>query len=242
MSVERHIYANASEAAEHCGDHILNLLRTRLAGQARAALAISGGNSPRPMFEHMAKARFDWTSVHVFWVDERGVPPNDAQSNYRMAQETLLGAANIPSSNVHRIQAELAPEDAAHRYDEELRVFFSLSPGEMPRFDVVHRGIGPDAHTASLFPGEPLIDDRQNLVAAVYVEKFKQWRITMLPGVLLAARDTVMLVTGADKPEAVQHIFNGPPDAKKYPAQAVARHFDETWFFDADAARLIDNR
>lgn len=242
MSVERRIYPNTRDAAEHCGDHIVNLLRMRLGGQPRAALAISGGSSPRPMFEHMARAGLDWKSVHVFWVDERGVPPNDPQSNYRMAEETLLGPANIPSSNVHRIYAELTPEEAALRYDQELQAFFGLSPGEMPRFDVVHRGIGPDAHTASLFPGEPLIEDRQNLAAAVYVEKFRQWRVTMLPGVLLAARNTVMLVTGADKAEAVQHIFNGPSDAKKYPAQAVAGQTDETWFFDADAARLIDNR
>ena len=111
----------------------------------------------------------------------------------------------------------------------------------MPEFDVIHRGIGPDAHTASLFPGEPLIDDRRGLVAAVWVEKMKQWRITMLPGVLLAARHTAMLVCGADKAEPLRHIFDGPIDSKQYPAQLFAREGRGTvWFLDAAAARLIE--
>ena len=241
MSFRRYIYPDAQQAAEHCGDAILELLEETLSGESVATLAISGGSSPRPMFEHMAKVRFDWSRVHIFWVDERAVPPTDPQSNYRLAEETLIRPARIPARNVHRIQAELQPDEAASRYKDELIEFFNLAPGEMPHFDVIHRGIGPDAHTASLFPGEPLIDDRENLVAAVYVEKLAQWRITMLPGVLLAARHTKMLVCGADKAEAVKIIFEGPFDSKKYPAQALAHQGrSSVWFLDADAARLIE--
>jgi len=241
MSFHRYVYPTAQEAAEHCGNHILKLLEERLSGESIATLAISGGSTPRPMFEHMAKAPFEWSRVHIFWVDERAVPPNDAQSNHRLAEETLLRPAHIPSRNVHRIDAERQPDEAARRYQEELRAFFGLANGEMPHFDVIHRGIGPDAHTASLFPGEPLIDDRENLVAAAWVEKFRQWRITMLPGVLLAARHTKMLVCGADKAEAVKVIFEGPFDSKKYPAQSLAHQGrGSIWFFDADAAKLIE--
>jgi 6-phosphogluconolactonase len=241
VSGHRYIYPTAQQAAEHCGDYILQLLKESLSGESIATLAISGGATPRTMFEHMAKTRFDWSGVHLFWVDERAVPPYDPQSNYRLAEETLIRPAHIPSRNVHRIQAELQPDEAARRNVEELRDVFSLAPGEMPHFDVIHRGIGPDAHTASLFPGEPLIDDHENLVAAVWVEKMNQWRITMLPGVLLAARHTAMLACGADKAEALQHIFEGPFDSKKYPAQALAHHGRSlTWFLDLDAARLVE--
>jgi 6-phosphogluconolactonase len=241
VSIHRYIYPTPQQAAEHCGDAILQLLKESLSGESTATLAISGGATPRPMFEHMAKARFDWSGVHLFWVDERCVPPTDQQSNYRLAKETLIEPAHIPSRNVHRIEAELQPDEAARHYAEELSSFFSLGPGEMPHFDVIHRGIGPDAHTASLFPGEPLIDDHENLVAAVWVEKMNQWRITMLPGVLLAARHTAMLVCGADKAEAMQHIIEGPFDSRKYPAQALAHHGRSlTWFLDTDAARLIE--
>jgi 6-phosphogluconolactonase len=240
VSGHRYIYPTAQQAAEHCGDYILQLMKESLSGESIATLAISGGITPRTMFEHMAKARFDWSGVHLFWVDERAVPPNDPQSNYRLAEETLIRPAHIPSRNVHRIQAELQPDEAARRYSDELTGFFSLAPGEMPHFDVIHRGIGPDAHTASLFPGEPLIDDRENLVAAVYAEKFHQWRITLLPGVLLAARNTIMLVAGEDKAEALHAVFEEPYNPRKYPAQIVTKSQGNVmWFVDKTAARQI---
>ena len=131
------------------------------------------------------------------------------------------------------------PEVAARRYEEDIRNFFGLEPGEMPHFDVIHRGMGPDAHTASLFPGEPLIDDRQGIAAAVYVAKLAQWRITLLPGVLEAARSTAMLVTGPDKAEALRAVFQEPYEPKKYPAQLGSRGGAVTWFLDQAAARLI---
>jgi len=236
------VYPTPRDAAEHCGDFILQLLKEALANQPAATLAISGGSTPRPMFEHMAKARFDWSRVHLFWVDERAVPPTDSQSNYRLADETLIRAAQIPGANLHRVQAELDPAEAARLYSEEIRSFFALDAAVMPQFDVIHRGIGPDAHTASLFPGEPLIDDRENLVAAVYVEKMNSSRITMLPGVLLAAKHTAMLVCGADKVDAVGHIFHDKLDARKYPAQALSHPPGGiTWFFDVPAAAPLES-
>jgi 6-phosphogluconolactonase/glucosamine-6-phosphate isomerase/deaminase len=167
-------------------------------------------------------------------VDERAVPPNHEQSNYRLAEECLIRPAKI--RNVHRIPAELTPKQAAKRYSTDIREHFQVNEGELPHFDVVHLGIGPDAHTASLFPGEPLIDDRQGLAAAVYVEKIPQWRITLLPGVLLAARNMVILAAGADKKEPLDHILKGPYDPLLYPAQIVARQARRPIFFLDEAA------
>lgn len=240
MSIRRHVYPTAEKAAEACAHIILTLLEERLSGETHATLAISGGSSPKPMFAELAKSKFDWRKVHLFWVDERAVPPTDSQSNYLLAEQHFIAPAHFPKANVHRIRAELQPDEAARLYADEIRDFFGLENGELPHFDVVHRGVGPDAHTASLFPGEPLIDDRDNLVAAVYVEKFAQWRITLLPGVLLAAHHTAVLIVGEDKAEAVRAIFDHPYDPKQYPAQITVHHGrGVTWFLDQGAAKLM---
>jgi 6-phosphogluconolactonase len=226
-----HRYADPSEAADACADYILELIDEALVRKSQASLAVSGGSTPVPMFECFARTQFRWDHVHLFWVDERGVPPTDPQSNFKLANDTWLKPGHFPEANIHRIAAELDPQIAASRYAEEIRAYFGLKPGEMPRFDVIHLGMGPDAHIASLFPGEPLIDNRTDLVAAVRVEKFKQWRVTLLPGVLLAASNKVLLVSGADKVQALRNVFNGPSDPKKFPAQLVR---DGQWFMDQE--------
>jgi 6-phosphogluconolactonase len=240
MSVHASIYDTAGEAASHCATKILELLGTSLATSPHATLAISGGATPQLMFGDLARAKFDWTRVHLFWVDERGVPPTDAQSNYKLAKETFIDPAGFPAANVHRIQAELEAREAARLYAEEIREFFSLGPGELPNFDIIHQGMGPDAHTASLFPGLALIDDQKNIAAAAYVEKLQQWRITLLPGVLRAAKQTVMLVAGEDKAEPLRSVLHSPYDPKRFPAQIVAAGRDNVlWFLDRAAARNL---
>jgi 6-phosphogluconolactonase len=188
------------------------------------------------MFQDFSRAAFPWEKVHLFWVDERGVPPTDSQSNYKLAFDTWLGAAKFPADNIHRIQAELKPEEAARLYGNEIRRHFDLPAGGLPPFDVIHRGMGPEGHTASLFPGEPLIADHTGLAAAVWVEKMHQWRITLLPGVLEAARQTVMLVAGADKTEMVQTVLQGAYDPEQFPAQLASRGSTAVWFLDEAAA------
>ena len=130
----------------------------------------------------------------------------------------------------------MAPPVAAARYVAEIRDFFGLDAGEMPHFDVVQRGMGPDAHTASLFPGDPLIDDRAGIAAATFAKKFNQWRVTLLPGVLLAARNTVFLVAGEDKVEAVRAVFHEKYDPKKFPSQIGNDGDSVAWFLDEKAA------
>jgi 6-phosphogluconolactonase len=240
MSVRWHTYPDPSAASEACAHQILAHLEESLAGNEFATLAVSGGSTPRIMFPIMAKAQFAWDRVHLFWVDERCVPPTDDQSNYKLALETLIAPAHIPMSHVHRIAGEMEPESAARHYAAEIREIFNLENDEFPHFDVIHRGMGPDAHTASLFPGDPLIDDREHIVGSTYVEKFKQSRVTLLSGTLLAAKHTVFLVAGADKKEAVRAVFQEEYDPKKYPAQIGAHHGRAvTWFLDQPAAELV---
>jgi 6-phosphogluconolactonase len=240
MSVQRHILEDAESAAEACAHYILGVLEEALAARRQAAIALSGGSTPKLLFRHLTAANFKWAGVHLFWVDERPVPPDDDRSNYKLAAETLIGPAGIPRQQVHRIHAELHPAAAAEMYVNEIRVFFKLGLNELPRFDLIHRGMGPDAHTASLFPTQPLIGDRGMIAAPVHVEKLSQWRITLLPGVLLAANHTAMLVAGDDKAPAVQSVFEEPYDPKKYPAQLGLRDGkDVEWFLDAGAAKLL---
>ena len=168
MSVRWHALPDATAAAEACAHHVTNLLEEVLSGQEFVTFAVSGGSTPKVLFEKLATAKIRWDHTHLFWVDERMVPPTDPASNYKLAGDYLIKPAHIPQRHVHRIRGEMAPKAAAARYVEEIRDFFGLEEGEMPCFDVVHRGMGPDAHTASLFPGDPLIDDRERIAAAVF--------------------------------------------------------------------------
>ena len=227
------VFQNPRDAAEHCARQILQYL----GDEKRSTLAISGGSSPKPMFEIFATADFDWSRVQLFWVDERCVPITDPQSNFKLANDAWLAPAKFPAANIHRVQTERDPQDAAEVYADELRLVFGEG---IPQFDVIHRGMGPDAHTASLFPGEPLIDDRTGLAAAVYVEKLNSHRVTLLPGVLLAAKHTVMLVAGADKAQPLSDVLYEPHDPKKFPCQLTERDGGEVaWFLDQAAASKL---
>ncbi|MGO4882470.1 MAG: 6-phosphogluconolactonase [Bryobacteraceae bacterium] len=237
MSVQWFTQPDPRAAAAACAQHISALLEEALANQERATLAVSGGSTPKLLFQSMVASGFKWQRVHLFFVDERCVPPNDNESNYRLANENLITPAHIPAAQVHRIHAEIKPETGAQQYVDDIRNFFGLEEGEMPHFDVVQCGMGPDAHTASLFPGGAAIDDREHIAGAVFVEKFGKWRITLLPGALLAANNTVFLVTGADKAPGVGDVFHQEFDPKHYPAQLISRQGKHvTWFLDQAAA------
>ena len=233
------IRKTAEEAADLCAAYILEQLSEGLKTQRRATLAISGGSTPKPMFSALAKAGFDWSKVHIFWVDERCVPPTDEQSNFKLANDTLLKPAEIPSENIHRIYGEIDPVQAAARYVEDIRTFFELKHGELPEFDVIHRGIGADAHTASLFPGSELIKDHSDIAAHAWVEHLKMDRVTLLPGVLEAAAKTVLQVSGLDKANAVRHVLTSGEDFVNYPCQIASRDSRATWFLDEAAAEKL---
>jgi 6-phosphogluconolactonase len=237
MTVESFISHDPAAAAKNCAEHVVSVLDEALSNQRFATFAVSGGTTPRLMFQRLAQTKLRWEGVHLFWVDERCVPPSDAASNYRMVEESLIRPLRLSARQVHRIQGEMAPPAAAMRYVSEIRNFLGLGMDDLPSFDLVHRGMGGDAHTASLFPGDPAIDDHQGIAAAVYAPQFRQWRVTLLPGVLEAAKHTV---AGADKSEALRAVFHEPIDPKKYPAQIGTRTgHDMAWFVDEAAATLL---
>ncbi len=234
------ISKDREESARQCAAFILDRLRHAIAQRNIATIALSGGHTPKLLFSKLAASGFDWSHVHFFWVDERCVPPDSDESNYKLAQQTLLHPARVPNANIHRIRGEMPPEEAAAAYVEEIRNFFHLGPHELPVFDLIHRGIGADAHTASLFPGEPLIHDRAGIAAAVWVDKLKSHRVTLLPGVLWAARCTVIQAEGQDKAEPVYNVLYGPEDPLQYPCQIAARDPERTvWFLDQLAASKL---
>ena len=231
---------SSDEAAAACASFVTAVLKKALLDQPHATIAVSGGSTPRLLFTYLAQADVDWSRVHFFWVDERCVPPSDGQSNFKLANEILLKPAGVRAPNIHRIHGELVPEEAAIHYIGEVENFFSLNPGELPVFDLIHRGIGPDAHTASLFPGEPLIQNHTGIAAAVWVEKMKSHRVTLLPGVLERARHTVIQAAGEDKAEPIQQVLNGPDDPMQFPCQIAVRHSDQAvWFVDRAAAQKL---
>jgi 6-phosphogluconolactonase len=238
------IFDSPEAAADGCADRILDLLNQARRDRGGAAIALSGGSTPRLMFQTMAKRSFDWREIQIFQVDERCVPPDHTLSNFRMMRESLLDAAGIIESNqeesqIHRIRGESTPEEAARLYVDDIRGSFHLSAGELPVFDVIARGMGPDGHTASLFPGEPLIGDRSGIAAAVFVEKQKSapHRVTLLRGVLEGARHTLCLAAGGEKAEAIRRVLKGPFDPVETPAQIASP--DTVWYIDKSAGALL---
>jgi 6-phosphogluconolactonase len=237
------IAEDAATCAVQCAGYLHDVLQKSIASRGKATFAISGGNTPAPMFRKLAESGLDWSKIHIFWVDERCVPPSDDRSNFKSAEENLLKPAQVREANIHRIIGELKPDDAAAKYVEDIRNSFDLKEGELPVFDVVHRGMGPDAHTASLFPGEPLISDDTHIAAHVWVEKMKMDRITLLPGVLRKARQTVLQAVGADKAEPLYEVLYGPEDIHRFPCQIATRDSDTAvWFVDRAAAARIPAR
>ncbi len=207
-----------------------------------ARVALSGGSTPRALFGLLASDEFagrvDWRTVDVFWGDERTVPPDHADSNYRMANETLLSHVPIPESNVHRMRGELEPDEAARQYETELAdVFGEATATKPPQFDLILLGIGGDGHTASLFPGTVALSIRDRLVVANPVPQQQTTRLSLTVPVLHAAREVLFLVTGADKAPAVYRAIEGPWDPNQTPSQYLREaNGHVVWLLDKAAA------
>jgi 6-phosphogluconolactonase len=176
--------------------------------------------------------------MFFFWSDERHVPPTDPESNYRMAHEAMLSKVPVSESNVFRVPGENPEaEETALAYEQTLLQFFSLQEGEFPRFDLILLGLGPDGHTASLFPETAALQEKSRLVVANWVEKFKTYRITFTLPVLNAARSVAFLVSGSDKASALHEVLEGDAPGEKYPAKLVRPTEGKViWFVDRAAA------
>jgi 6-phosphogluconolactonase len=203
-----------------------------ITARGSCALALSGGRTPEPVYRELAAdSSIDWSRVDVFFCDERAVPPDHPESNYRMVHRALLSRVPIPPSKVHRMEAERADrEAAAQEYERSLP----------SRLDIVLLGIGEDGHTASLFPGSAVVDERRRLVLPVTGAKAPAERLTITPPVIEAARKVAVIAAGADKATMVARALEGPLVPKAVPAQLARRG---VWFLDrAAAARLTARR
>lgn len=231
------VFDSVTKLQAACADQVADALRGSSQGR-EVTIALSGGSTPKKMHEMLArKERIDWSNVHVFWGDERTVPPDHPDSNYRMAKETLLDLIGIPDSNIHRMKGEIDPEDAALQYEAEIRSVFRLVEGEIPRFDVILLGMGADGHTASLFPGTDALTETDRLVVANHVPQLQTTRLTLTYPVLNNARLVIFLVAGNDKAEAANECLVGsevPPASLVRPSDGDLR-----WLFDASAASEI---
>ncbi|HZC19261.1 MAG TPA: 6-phosphogluconolactonase [Rubrobacteraceae bacterium] len=232
-----HVFETPQALAEAVAGALAEEAARSTRERGRFAVALAGGSTPKRAYELLAtryRDALDWSKVHVFFGDERAVPPDHEDSNYRMAQRTLL--SGVPVGSVHRMRGELDPREAAALYEEELKAFFDGPPS----LDLILLGIGEDGHTASLFPHTPALDVSDRWVVENPVEKLGTIRITLTFPAINAARKATFLVTGEGKAEALREILEGDSDPHDYPAKLVRPVSDPVWMLDRAAARLLD--
>lgn len=207
------------------------------------SVALSGGSTPKPLYELLGSSTFagriKWANVHFFQVDERCVPPDDAQSNYRMIRQTLLASAPLPAENFHRMAAERPDrEQAARDYADEMARILRPAPDEWPRLDLVFLGMGSDGHTASLFPGSAALAEHTAWVVPNFAPKLNSFRLTLTLPVINAAAHVIFLVAGEDKAETLRDVLEG--SEQRFPAQLIKpAHGRLSWFLDRGAAQLL---
>ncbi len=222
-------------------EEVLRAATVAVAQRGRFSIALAGGSTPRNLYTLIAanaSADLPWDQMFFFWGDERHVPPDDPESNYRMANETLLSKVPIPPANIFRVPAEDKDASAAaDAYEQTVRKFFAVAPGEFPRFDLILLGMGPDGHTASLFPETAALQEKSRLVVANWVEKLKTHRITLTLPVLNAARCVAFLVSGTEKAAVLHEVLEGSVPDEKYPSRLVKPSEGKLiWFVDRAAA------
>ncbi len=222
-------------------EEVIRAATDAVAQRGHFSIALSGGSTPKNLYTLIAanaSASLPWDQMFFFWGDERHVSPDDPESNYRMTKESLLSKAPIPAANIFRVPAENSDVSAAaEAYEQTIRKFFALKPGEFPRFDLILLGMGPDGHTASLFPETEGLREKSRLVVANWVEKLKTSRITFTLPVINAARCVAFLVSGIDKAPALHEVFEGNAPGEKYPSKLVRPSDGKLiWFVDRAAA------
>lgn len=241
------ICRDVDELNRKAAEQFIGLANKAIQRSGQFTVALSGGSTPKGLYELLATAeyrkRLDWSRIHFFWGDERCVPPDYPESNFRMVQESLLSKIQIPSENIHRMMGEKEPGQAATEYEEHLRQFFHLPRGGVPQFDVIFLGLGEDGHTASLFPGSPALNEGNRLVATVYVEKSKTYRLTLTLAVINAGAQIIFLVTGQSKAAVVKEILSADSKSESYPANKVRPvNGNVTWLISKDAAGELSTR
>ena len=243
-NVELRKLTTPQDLFQAAAEEVLGSTEESVSERQRFTIALSGGSTPKGLYNLIAanaSTSLPWNRMFFFFGDERHVPPDSRDSNFRMANESLFSKVPIPAANIFRVPAENPDASAvAEAYEKSVRTFFALRPGEFPRFDLILLGMGPDGHTASLFPETAALQETSRLVMANWVEKLKSYRITFTLPVLNAARRVTFLVSGTDKAPALREVLEGKEPGEKYPSKLVRPPDGElTWLVDRAAASQL---
>jgi 6-phosphogluconolactonase len=245
--VEIRVLTTPQELFEAAAEEVLHAAKDAVEQRGRFTIALSGGSTPKSLFNLLAtnaRTVLPWDRTFFFWGDERHVPPTDPDSNYRMAEETMLSKIPVAAGNVFRIPTENPDAAAAaEAYEQTLRKFFQLGPAEFPVFDLVLLGMGPDGHTASLFPGSAGLHEKARLVIANWVDKMKTSRLTLTLPVLNAARCVAFLVSGTDKAAVLKTVLEEDAPAEQYPSKLIRPNNGKLiWLVDRAAASALTTK
>jgi 6-phosphogluconolactonase len=243
---EVRILADASSIAQTAAAEFLEAARQAVSEKGSFSVALAGGSTPKALYGLLAtnpllQAKVPWSKIQFFFGDERHVPPEDAESNFRMAEEAMLSKAPVDPRQVHRIKGEKRnAAQAAEEYEQDLRASFRLEAGQFPRFDLVLLGMGPEGHTASLFPGTKALKEERRLVVSNWVGKFYTDRITFTPPVLNNASRVIFMVHGEEKAPALKAVLEGPYEPEQLPAQIIQpKQGKVLWLVDPSAASML---
>ncbi|MBS1800669.1 MAG: 6-phosphogluconolactonase [Acidobacteria bacterium] len=243
-AVTYRVFANPEDVAGAAAELFTSSIASAAKARGIARVAISGGTTPKAMFSLLASEPFasqvPWDKLDLYWVDERCVPPEDAESNYRMTREALLSKVPLPADRIHRMEGELEPEVAAARYEAAIRNGFKLEGAQTPTFDLVLLGMGDDGHTASLFPHTEALNDMTHIVVANHVPQKDTWRITLTWPVINQGREVAFLIEGDKKAQVLHEVFQGPYQPETYPSQIIRPASGKlTLLLDAAAAAKL---
>jgi len=236
------VFSDNHSLIQAAADHVIQKGLQAIKTKERFTIALAGGSTPKNLYALLAspdyRSRLDWRKAEFFWGDERHVPPDHHESNYRMAYETMLSSFAVSEKHIHRIHGELPQaQEAADRYEKVLRSRLGDASSHPPPLNLVLLGMGADGHTASLFPGTDAIQETSRWVSAPWVEKFQTFRITMTPALINRAQHVTFLVSGREKANALREILEGEFQPDLYPAQIIRPATGKlTWLIDEEAA------
>lgn len=235
------IQPDAEHLMQAAAEMVVSVAAKAITERGRFSIALSGGSTPRALYRLLASVPYweqiDWGKAHLFWGDERCVPQDDDESNYRMTRESLIEQVPLPAANIHRVHGEMPPAEAAAAYEEELRQFFA---GDIPRFDLILLGMGDDGHTASLFPHTAALDETEKWVMANYVAQKNVWRITLTVPVINAAWQVAFLISGAEKAGRLREVLYGTHQPHDLPSQLIQpTRGTLVWLLDTAAASAL---
>tara|TARA_B100000315_G_scaffold246593_1_gene274078 strand:- start:16017 stop:16757 length:741 start_codon:yes stop_codon:yes gene_type:complete len=242
---EKIIVKDIEEMSKLGANHMAKIIERSVKERGKCMIALSGGNTPKKLYERLASEEFSpripWESTYWFFGDERHVPPDHDDSNYKMSSDSLLSKVPIPNDNIHRIMTERQdPQTIALNYELTLMKAFNLAPGELPVFDLMFLGVGTDGHIASLFPHSESLYVTTQMATANKVPETETWRITMTFPVINEAKHLLFLVAGEEKAKALHQVLEGPSNPQEFPAQLVRqkRGF-QLWLIEKSAASLL---